>query len=105
MIALGLGADSGIFLQPLWQADELQYLVINDRDEAVDILDGRLSANGRFLLVTRGAGVFVRDRFAARTISIAAPSAPTTPAISADGRYVAYAFGASPRVFVSPNPR
>ena len=70
MIALGLGADSGIFLQPLWQADELQYLVINDRDEAVDILaNADLAGCNGELVSERLAGPWTLEARSHRVLS------------------------------------
>ena len=70
VIALGLGADSGIFLQPLWQADELQYLVINDRDEAVDILaNADLAGCNGELVSERLAGPWTLEARSHRVLS------------------------------------
>ena len=37
LVALGLRGDLGLFLQPLWVGGELSYLILNARDEAVDV--------------------------------------------------------------------
>jgi hypothetical protein len=51
LIAIGLSWDQGVFLQPLWQGDELSYLVINNRDEAVDVVAraGNDYCNGEYV--------------------------------------------------------
>jgi hypothetical protein len=52
---LGLDWDYGVFVQPLWQGGELSYLVINDRNDLVDLVVDALVDDG---------GAFARERLA-----------------------------------------
>ena len=69
----------------------------------IDALSTSLSADGRYLLVTRSNNTtYLRDRFTPTSFPIAAGSA-ITPTLSADGRYLVY-MDSTRSILVLPNP-